>query len=152
MVIDTIYFYLYRINFTTASNTLKMSREIKFRAWDKEKKQMISLRDFDTSYAEGAHLIFGCEAYDHCYPDDVKLLSEYELMQFTGLKDKNGKEIYEGDIVRCGNYQAEIIFNKNIASFRIQYTALSGNLANDVIYGHDWEVIGNVFENTELLK
>ena len=64
-------------------------REIKFRAWDKENKVMIYPKGI---LFDGRVVNFNCGI--------LEPFEEYELMQFTGLYDKNGKEIYEGDIIK----------------------------------------------------
>jgi len=68
--------------------------------------------------------------------------------QFTGLHDKNGKEIYEGDIVKFWGGVGKVIYFSTYASFRIEYTE---NDLFDLNLNADIEVIGNVFENPELL-
>lgn len=105
-------------------------REIKFRAWNKERKRFdyYDLIKDDTSY-------FGdcVGGYRHKH--------QYILMQYTGLHDKNGKEIYEGDILKASwGYQGEVKFDWFI------YANLECTIADDV------EVIGNIYENPELLK
>ena len=86
----------------------------------------------------------------------------YEFMQFTGLKDINGKEIYEGDIVNAvQNYHgkpssimfnAKIIYNDNVGSFMISYKNINDVFVNDEIWlRYFLEVIGNIHENPELL-
>jgi uncharacterized phage protein (TIGR01671 family) len=119
------------------------NREIKFRAWDKM-EEMVYIDDFYWFEEEGVHDSNGEGHYCH-----------YELMQYTGLKDKNGKEIYEGDII--GNtkysemYPKQIVFyngsfgfwdkEDSIPEFFMLYRYLSSR-----------EVIGNIYENPELLK
>ena len=76
------------------------------------------------------------EALD--YPDS------YELMQFTGLKDKKGKEIYEGDIITT-IYDTNGIIVFNYSGFEIKETDSFRNI-NSVD-----KIIGNIFENPELL-
>lgn len=120
-------------------------REIKFRAWDKSDKKLKYSDDYS-----GLGLFFGLKEHREEY--GVK----YELMQFTGLKDKNSKEIYEGDIVRvevpfedCSDFytvsvsykleKAEFVFQHPIGT---QFKMQPENL----------EVIGNIYENPELLE
>ena len=103
-------------------------KEIKFRAWDKKCKEMF--RVFMLSYIEGKGLIVSGRG-GSIDGEDV------ELMQFTGLKDKNGKEIYEGDILKWNG-------EKQIAELRIEF---------DMDF--PWEaseIIGDIYSNPELIK
>src|SRR3990167_652780 len=77
--------------------------------------------------------------------DDQVLSNQFELMQFTGLTDKNGKEIFEGDIVKGIMYPdcSQIIFDGRFATFKAQ----SGTQL--IRLGYECEVIGNIYENPE---
>lgn len=117
-------------------------REIKFRAWNiKEKKMWPMVQDRED---------FGWLAKDGRE-------GQVELMQFTGLHDKNGKEIYEGDVVTCkfafGDNICEIVYES--ACFWVsQKNRGIKDIAHDNLYWHieGIEVIGNVWENPELLE
>jgi len=107
-------------------------REIKFRAWydrswftdqgleNEDKGFMMSWNELDIH---------------HFYDDDVK------LMQYTGLKDINGKEIYEGDILKSGwGYSGVVEYDS------FMFMKSEGRISDDV------EIIGNIYENPELLE
>lgn len=117
-----------------------MSRELKFRAWDKTRKKMCeSLLSIHWLYGNKLSEITadGSEGtYDR--PSE-----EIILMQYTGLKDKNGVEIYEGDIL------SHLDFNKGIKITDLEYAFYLTS------QGVDWnftKVIGNIYQNPELLK
>jgi len=115
-------------------------REIKFRAWDKEMKIM--------QYDIG-------KCYIRQLSDDWGMTI---WMQYTGLKDKNGKEIYEGDIVEASissewdeevprNERAVVVFEEDRYWCKSQYTPDWYEMD-----AFSWEVIGNIYENPELLE
>jgi len=131
-------------------------REIKFRAWDKEKKEI----EYDVE--QGC-----CQLSGFCHDDWDN--SEYVVMQYTGLKDKNGKEIYEGDIGRkeCWKLKKDNPpgticdfrkrFDKNGPWEKFyEYKLIEEReFFTDSEYGEDpekWEIVGNIYENPELLK
>lgn len=79
----------------------------------------------------------------------------YNPMQYTGLKDKTGREIYEGDIVKTQYDIAKVLWLDEGAQFIVQYIDdPDGNwdIMADISCGGDYEVIGNIYENPELLE
>ena len=110
-----------------------MNREIKFRAWDKSCNKMRGI--------SGLQDCFSLRSDGVCNED-------YVLMQYTGLKDKNGKEIYEGDIVivkgtkKIKNYVTEIIWLNNGFCLKENNTYFKDyKLVSSGI-----EIIGNIYE------
>ena len=127
-------------------------REIKFRAWLKKEKKMVNV---ETLFIGINRLCFGNSKTEDLFFRDFE---EVELMQYTGLKDKNGKEIYEGDIVLIKLDETSTWY-KTVVGFK--KGAFIANLIDkeDYVYifhhgftDDDFEIIGNVYENKNLLE
>ena len=123
-------------------------REIKFRAWHKGKKIIGNVLGIDILHKE---IFFSNENVD-CYEHvDFKNI---ELMQYTELKDKNNKEIYEGDIVKLRNNHGlgVVKYYDEWGAFVVEYVKSKPLVVLGMsYYKEDIEVIGNIYENPELL-
>ncbi|HAT4290168.1 TPA: hypothetical protein I9061_002710 [Clostridium perfringens] len=133
-----------------------MSREIKFRIYDTDEKEMFYQEDIDyIDFITGIVFIHQEDGYDYLldYKSD-----DGKLMQYTGLKDKNGKEIYEGDILGRHEYwPIRIEYDKGCFMVRDLDKVRYNNLILNVPICNfesinDWKVIGNIYENPELLE
>lgn len=126
----------------------------KFRAWDKELQTMldVSLIDFKKRVLVGEHWKFG--------ETNFMSFDEIELMQSTGLRDKNGKEIFEGDIVQfedCHEVSDFLYINTGIIEWcqgGFHVTNRDSVLMEDLLDGDslDVTIIGNIYETPELLE
>lgn len=143
-----------------------MNREIKFRAWDSESERMIHSEkpDDDVLFLideKGIHCgVIGEETDDTGLTYSVSSDMDCNIMQFTGLKDKNGKKIYEGDIISNNEFPHLLIvgFNIGCSSFCASKTNNFSTekcywFENDIcVIQDEWKVIGNIYENPELLN
>lgn len=137
-----------------------MTRPIKFRAWDNHNKRFITLdelQSFGAIHVENDG-VFSLSP-DFRFLSNMMLQKDtFDFQQFTGLLDKNGKEIYEGDIVKCQqgcNHQVIYVhdiggeFGGGMPGFVLEGLLKNGGK------GYAWtgeeEVIGNIYENPDLL-
>lgn len=130
-----------------------MKKQIKFRVWDKEHKEMIYDISLSTINFYGSL---------NCFFENT------EIMQFSGLKDKNGKDIYEGDFLNykqhkeCGNWASEWCFD-NDYKITVQFKngMFCGDYDKESLYKTiaplrageitQWEIVGNIFESQEFI-
>jgi len=139
---------------------------LKFRAWDNREKDLIY---GIVPLSDGTFLLenVNSDKYVDKYPNiDILPPSEFVINQFTGLKDKNGKDIYAGDILQFNSpiierlkEIAEVFWNDKYCSFEVRgkdvADCLNKNLGIYIKRLKDkpqFEVIGNIYENAELLE
>ena len=132
-------------------------REIKFRAWDTLQGGKFEYWDSETN------------RFDGIFWTMIKHKSFKEPQQYTGLKDKNGKEVWEGDIIRTLHFmdrdKPQYLYHKVVYSDRYcAYNAINLKNTDELLTTHgntflyvlakasSYEVIGNIYENPELLK
>ena len=151
-----------------------MNNRFKFRIWDKIKKRFyngtnLNLNDYEEVYSDPAGIFF---TGLHFLQKDE---NQYIIQQYTGLNDKNGKEVYEGDIVKIKRWYlrpfinnkqeidykhiegdtevGQVIWGWNSQKFLVSYEHIRYDDSEDFDKSsHSVEVIGNILENPELLK
>ena len=123
-----------------------MSREIKFRAW----------REDFHSYCDFVTLECSMRWIGYTISWGIFLTTKNIILeQYTGLKDRNGKEIYEGDIVEIDKYgKFQIIWNEWACKF--DFDKIGKREREEPLLSQDWEqeaeVIANIHENPEILE
>jgi len=124
-----------------------LNREIKFRLFDKKENKVVYSRDVIMN-------IHG-DIFEYNYEKQNYIESyNYEVMQYVGVKDKNGKPIFEGDVVKINGYGVEdlitdIYWEDSLGGF------YSRNLYESDTFEHSGqciEIIGNIYENKELIN
>ena len=140
-------------------------REIKFRAWHKAEKKMYGNPE-NTRWVEMLR-VSGETGFDEC---DVDLTTEegegqsvsfdeVELMQYTGLKDKNGREVYEGDLIKNEHGRiCEVVWHEYMGCWdaKVRKFGAESKGGHLGFQNNEWSrhviIIGNIYENPELLK
>ena len=137
-----------------------MTREIKFRAWNKV-WGMMSLVDkieFEEGKPVSVSVTIQASDYDHKGEwEDYEIGKDIIPQQFTGLKDVNGVEIYEGDIVRNKREEFITVVEYYGGAFRCESEGMPLSLYIDECYGdkelnNQLEVVGNVYESKHLIN
>ena len=125
----------------------------KFRAWHKELGRMMLIEImyfffFDNELEE-------LELNDPVMNDHISVYpNEIVLMQSTGLKDKNGKEIFEGDILKSNKYITSVFYEKGAYCVKFRRTTNTTVTMNVIsfIEKYKTKIVGNIYENPELLE
>ena len=137
-----------------------MSREIKFRIWDKTFKKFLK-DDYESKNVidrDGNLFMYVLsETFRDLY--FYKLLKNIEISEYTGLKDKNDKKIYEGDILKYNfpyngslKYISPVTYLETQASFGVIDFYGNNIPLYNITANNYFEVVGNIYENPELLE
>lgn len=130
-----------------------MSREIKFRAWLKEDKKMVNIETID--FTDKSIQYLEKNEFINAYLLRRVSFDDVELMQYTGLNDKNGKEIYEGDILFFRDENTKYVVVWQDAAFIIKSVEIR-KYSEKMCWLDDTEIcceiVGNVYENKNLLE
>ena len=133
-------------------------REIKFRVWNNFHKRFLDI-PFEGQFESKLAISQNGKMYSGKY-DCIMGENQYTIQQYTGIKDKNGKEIYEGDIVEIFNHpqSEQVEWEPNGCGFGFFAHDSKERDSGGFQFLSDWtgsngyKVIGNIFENPELIK
>lgn len=118
-------------------------REVKFRAWNIESKVMLD-HDFITeTIIQDGEIV-------RDFSDVLNGKDTFILMQYTGLKDKNGVDIYDGDNVLHNGKLSRVKWSEKYCQFRIEGSRATTGL--NFFHSRHYEVIGNIYDNPDLLE
>jgi uncharacterized phage protein (TIGR01671 family) len=132
-------------------------REIKFRAWHKKRKKFYEILHLHLKTIMNGGIWATCEGYNIIEHQEIHIQiqpKDCEIIQYTGLKDKNAKEIYQSDLVKDEHgFTKEIVwscYEWRLKGHDVSYPIVS--YESDIPGHADLEIIGNIYENPELLN
>lgn len=123
-------------------------KELKIKAWLKKEKKMVSIIGIDFNYEYIRYT-----EDDNLFNSDYKVaeFKDIELLQFTGLKDNGGQELYEADVIKFNDGVDDIYglisYDDEDGTYRVSYENITEHLSERE---GDFEIIGNIFENPDL--
>ncbi|WP_338997984.1 YopX family protein [Fusobacterium animalis] len=123
-------------------------KEFKMKAWLKKENKMVSIIGIDLNYQYIRYTDDG-----NLFKDDYKIaeFKDIELLQFTGVKDKAGQEVYEADVIKFNDGIDDIYglisYDDEDAVYCVSYENVTEHLSN---MAGDFEIVGNIFENPDL--
>ena len=123
-------------------------KELKIKAWLKKEKKMVSIIGIDFNYKYIRYT-----EDDNLFNSDYKVaeFKDIELLQFTGLKDNGGQELYEADVIKFNDGIDDIYglisYDDEDGTYRVSYENITEHLSDRE---GDFEIVGNIFENPDL--
>ena len=123
-------------------------KEFKMKAWLKKENKMVSIIGIDLNYQYIRYTDDG-----NLFKDDYKTaeFKNIELLQFTGLKDNGGQELYEADVIKFNDGIDDIYglisYDDEDGTYRVSYENITEHLSERE---GDFEIVGNIFENPDL--